>query len=90
MLYEVITRTLRPVVSTAVPLLQGLFFVFALTAVFLFGRGSLGLFPLAKDIPDISSDPFINALPQNGAYAAINAYKQYTRSKQGHYDLIKT
>ncbi len=83
-------RSIRPVTSTAVPLFQGLFFVFAVTAVFLVGRGSLGLFPLAKDIPDISSDPLINALPQNGAYAAIDAYKQYTRSKQGRYDLIKT
>lgn len=52
-------------------------------------RGSFGLFPLLKDIPDVSADPFVNALPQNGVFAFDKAVKQYLKEKEGRYDLIK-
>lgn len=55
----------------------------------LLARGSLGLFPLAKYIPDVSTDPFVNKLPQNGIYAMVYAYKNYKKSKSGKYDLLK-
>lgn len=68
---------------------QGLFFLIVIAVVALLGRGSVGLFPLAKDVPDVSSDPFINKLPQTSGYALLNSYEQYMISKSGNYDLIK-
>ncbi len=56
--------------------------------VVLGARGSLGLFPLIKDIPDVSADRFVNALPKSGVFAFEKAYKQYRKSKAGEYDLI--
>lgn len=61
--------------------------IIALTGVL--GRGSVGIFPLAKDIPDVSADSFINKLPQTAGYAMLNSYEQYNKSKSGNYDLIK-
>ncbi|MBU0720549.1 sulfatase-like hydrolase/transferase [bacterium] len=68
---------------------QALFFLAVIALVGLVGRGSVGLFPLAKDIPDVSADPFINKLPQTAGYAMLNSYEQYAKSKSGKYDLIK-
>jgi len=51
-------------------------------------RGSVGLFPLIKDIPDVSADPFVNALPKNAVFALEKAVEQYRRDKSGQYDLI--
>lgn len=56
---------------------------------FLAARGSLGHFPISKYIVDVSSDPFINQLPQNGVFAIKKAYIQYKKSKSDDYDLIK-
>ena len=53
------------------------------------GRGSLGTFPISKNIKDVSSDPFINKLHHNGVYALIKAHKLYRQSKSDDYDLIK-
>ena len=69
--------------------LQAAFFALAITLTLLLGRGTLGTFPLAKKLPEVSSDMLINMLPQNGVYATIDAIKQYTKSKRGNYDLIK-
>lgn len=68
---------------------QILFFIFLVISIGLLARGSLGLFPLAKYIPDVSADSFINKLPQTPTYALVYAYKQYKKSKSGKYDLIK-
>lgn len=68
---------------------QIVFFLLLVITVGILARGSLGLFPLAKYIPDVSADPFINKLPQTPTYALVYAYKQYKRSKSGKYDLIK-
>ncbi|WP_345992889.1 sulfatase-like hydrolase/transferase [Sulfurimonas sp. HSL-1716] len=68
---------------------QGGFFLALFVIVFLAVRGSVGLFPLAVYIPDVSSDPVINKLPQNAVHAMIKAEDQYEKSKSGNYDLIK-
>ncbi len=68
---------------------QSGFFIALFIVVFLAVRGSVGLFPLAVYIPDVSSDPVINKLPQNAVQAMIKAEGEYERSKSGHYDLIK-
>jgi len=57
--------------------------------VFLGARGTVGMFPLIKNIPDVSSDPFINSLPLNGVFAVQKASKLYARNKSGKYDLLK-
>ncbi len=65
------------------------FFLLIVVVVALLGRGSVGLFPLAYAIPDVSPDPLINRLPQTSGYAILNSYEQYSKSKSGNYDLIK-
>jgi phosphoglycerol transferase MdoB-like AlkP superfamily enzyme len=65
------------------------FFITLISLTTLIGRGSIGIFPLAKDIADVSDDPLINKLAKNGVYAMVDAYEQYTKSKDGSYDLIK-
>ncbi len=71
------------------PLKQILFFSLLVVIVAGLGRGSLGVFPLAKTIPDVSADPFINRLPLNASFAMIRSFKEYKKSKSGKYDLIK-
>jgi len=68
---------------------QILFIISLVVLIGILARGSLGLFPLAKYIPDVSADPFINNLPQTPTYALVYAYKQYKKSKSGKYNLIK-
>lgn len=92
-LYRYISYMLnrRPSLSSkeATVSLQAGFFLLLIVAVSLIGRGSIGLFPLAKDIADVSDDPLINKLPKNAVYAMVDAYDQYSKSKDGSYDLIK-
>jgi len=65
------------------------FFLLLIVFTALLGRGSVGIFPLAYNIPDVSANPFINKLPQTSTYAILNSYEQYTKSKSDKYDLIK-
>jgi phosphoglycerol transferase MdoB-like AlkP superfamily enzyme len=65
------------------------FFLLLIVLVGLTGRGSVGIFPLAYSISDVSQDPLINKLPQTPSFAILDSYTQYTKSKSGNYDLIK-
>lgn len=79
------TINIRPL-----PILRKIIVYFMLIALsFLAARGSLGHFPIAKNIADVSSDPFVNQLPQNGVFAITKAYSEYKKSKSDDYDLIK-
>lgn len=64
-------------------------YVVMIALSFLAARGSLGIFPISKYVVDVSSDPFVNQLPQNGVFAIIKSYKQYKTSKSNDYNLIK-
>lgn len=64
-------------------------YVTLIAVSFLAARGSFGHFPISKYIVDVSSDPFINQLPQNGVYAITKSYSQYKKSKSDDYNLIK-
>jgi phosphoglycerol transferase MdoB-like AlkP superfamily enzyme len=66
------------------------FFLFLIIAVALTGRGSVGIFPLAYSISDVSQDPLVNKLPQTPSFAIFDSYNQYSKSKSKNYDLIKT
>lgn len=57
--------------------------------VFIAARGTFGMYPISKMIEDVSEDPYINSLPQNGVFAFKNASYNYAKSKQGHLDIIK-
>ena len=63
-------------------------YLLLIALLFVGARGSVGLFPLIKDIPDVSADAFVNALPKNGVFALEKAAEQYRRDKSGRYDLI--
>ena len=52
-------------------------------------RGSFGMYPLGKMIPNISENSFINNLSQNGVRAFFKAYKIRKEYKNNDYDLIK-
>ena len=82
-------RRPTPSLKTTPFLIQIGFFFILVALIALVGRGSIGIFPLAKNIADVSDNPLINKLPKNGVYAMIDAYKQYSKSKDGSYDLIK-
>ena len=52
-------------------------------------RGTLGMYPLGKMIPNISTNDYINKIPQNGVRAFVSAYEHRKKFLQSHYDLIK-
>jgi phosphoglycerol transferase MdoB-like AlkP superfamily enzyme len=66
------------------------FLILILVLNIFFIRGTFAMFPLIKEIPPISTNIFINELPNNGILAFINATKLYTKSKSGDYNLIKS
>ena len=53
-------------------------------------RGTFAMHPLSKTIPDVSTNKFLNEVPNNGVIAFIKATKLYKKSKSGKYDLIKS
>ncbi len=59
--------------------------------IFIFGiiRGTFGMYPLGKMLPNISSDKFINQVAQNSTRSFIRAYKLRQKFLSNHYDLIK-
>jgi phosphoglycerol transferase MdoB-like AlkP superfamily enzyme len=68
---------------------QILFVILLLVLNFMSIRGTFGMYPLGKMIPDVSSNQFINQLPLNGVRAYILAYKMRIKDNKGKYDLIK-
>lgn len=57
---------------------------------FLAIRGTFGMYPLGKMIPNVSENHFINSLSQNGVRAFMKAYKIRKKYNNNSYDLIKT
>ncbi len=69
--------------------ISALIFVILFVLNFLAVRGTLGMYPLGKMIPNVSSDEFINKVSHNGFRAftnALSARKKYLARK---YDLLK-
>ncbi len=65
------------------------FFLLIIVIVAFLGRGSLGLFPLAYNTPDATSNQFLNKITKSPPFAIIDSYNAYEKSKSGKYDLIK-
>jgi len=76
--------------TVSIPMVWMILLYFSVIALsFLAARGSLGHFPISKNIVDVSPDPFINKLPKNGIFAFNKAYSLYKESKSGEIDIIK-
>lgn len=56
---------------------------------FLAVRGTFGMYPLGKMIPNISTNEFINKIPQNGVRAFTNALSAREKYLARDYDLLK-
>ncbi|MGB6328835.1 MAG: LTA synthase family protein [Halarcobacter sp.] len=67
------------------------FLIFTIIFVlnFLAIRGTLGMYPLGKMIPNVSENEFINKIPQNGFRAFTSAYNIRKKYLKREYDLIK-
>jgi len=65
------------------------FTLITLTLLFLMARGSIGMYPLSKIIPNVSNNAFVNDLALNGVFALEKAYKYYKQNRDNHYDIIK-
>ena len=65
-----------------------LIFVTIFLLNFLAIRGTFGMYPLGKMIPNVSQNDFINNLSQNGVRAFMKAYKIRKKFTNDKYDLI--
>lgn len=69
--------------------ISGLIFLIIFSLNFMAIRGTFGMYPLGKMIPNISTNEFINKISHNGFRAftnALSAREKYLRKK---YDLLK-
>lgn len=66
-----------------------LLFVIIFVLNFLAVRGTLGMYPLGKMIPNVSTDEFINKVSHNGMRAFADAYDARKKYLKRKYDLIK-
>ena len=66
-----------------------LIFIIIFVLNFLAVRGTLGMYPLGKMIPNISTNEFINKIPQNGFRAFTNALSAREKYLAKKYDLLK-
>ncbi len=51
-----------------------IFFLFLIVFNFFIIRGTFGMYPLGKMIPNVSANEYINKMSQNGVRAFITAY----------------
>ncbi|RXJ81207.1 LTA synthase family protein [Arcobacter sp. F2176] len=63
-----------------------IFFILNFLAV----RGTFGMYPLGKMVPNISTNEFINKVSQNGVRAFTNALDAREKYLSKHYDLIQS
>lgn len=64
-------------------------FLILFVVIFLISRGTLGMYPLGKMLPNISKDKFFNSLCQNSVRSFIRAYKIRKNFFKNKYDLIQ-
>lgn len=69
--------------------ISALIFLIILVLNFLIIRGTLGMYPLGKMIPNISTNDYINKIPQNGVRAFISANDVRNKFKKSKIDYIK-
>lgn len=64
-------------------------FLILFVGIFVITRGSFGMYPLGKMLPNISDNTFINQTAQNSIRSFVRAYKIRKRYFSKSYDLIK-
>ncbi|MCT7579372.1 LTA synthase family protein [Aliarcobacter butzleri] len=69
--------------------IPGIFFVLLLAFNFFIIRGTFGMYPLGKMIPNVSQNDYINKMSQNGVRAFITAYGVRKEFKSRKIDYIK-
>ncbi|MGJ0323453.1 LTA synthase family protein [Aliarcobacter cryaerophilus] len=69
--------------------IPGIFFVLLLAFNFFIIRGTFGMYPLGKMIPNVSANEYINKMSQNGVRAFITAYDVRNKFKKSKIDYIK-
>lgn len=65
------------------------FFLFLIVFNFFIIRGTFGMYPLGKMIPNVSTNEYINKMSQNGVRAFITAYDVRNKFKKSKIDYIK-
>ena len=63
-------------------------FIILLISIFLMIRGTFGMYPLGKMMPNISKEHFINQTTLNSTRSFIHAYELRKEFKNNTYDLI--
>jgi len=66
-----------------------LLFIALLLFILLSIRGTFGMYPLGKMLPNISENSFINQIAQNSVRSFIRAYKLRKKFKNNRYNLIE-
>lgn len=66
-----------------------IFFICLVLFNFFIIRGTFGMYPLGKMIPNVSTNEYINKMSQNGVRAFINAYDVRNKFKKSKIDYIK-
>ncbi|WP_202904007.1 LTA synthase family protein [Aliarcobacter cryaerophilus] len=66
-----------------------IFFICLVAFNFFIIRGTFGMYPLGKMIPNISTNEYINKMSQNGVRAFITAYDVRNKFKKSKIDYIK-
>lgn len=69
--------------------IPAIFFVFLVAFNFFIIRGTLGMYPLGKMIPNVSQNEYINKMSQNGVRAFISANDVRNKFKKSKLDYIK-
>lgn len=69
--------------------ISGVIFLLFIVLNFLAIRGTLGMYPLGKMIPNVSTNDYINKISQNGFRAFTSAYGYRKEYLARSYDLIK-
>ena len=87
-LKKLLSKDLKPKNSRLLVSLHVAIFLLILLINAFFIRGTFGMFPLSKEIPTLSTNKFVNELPNNGVIAFITASKFYKKSKSGNYNLM--
>jgi phosphoglycerol transferase MdoB-like AlkP superfamily enzyme len=69
--------------------ISALIFLIILLLNFLAIRGTIGMYPLGKMIPNVSTNDYINKVSQNGFRAFTSAYGYRKEFLERNYDVIK-
>ncbi len=90
LLFKIISFILRCKIYLSYKFLPHyLFFILLFALNFLIIRGTFGMYPLGKMIPNVSKSAYINKMSQNGVRAFIDAYKIRKKHNKHKTNYIK-